>query len=121
MVYAKRLLICVVLGFVTGVLCYLAAQSKGIEFTPAIIWSTIFNRVFIGFAIGISAWRMHYLIHGVVIGILFSLPMAFAASDTGGCGSFFLILIAGAVWGFLIELFATAVFKAPMKVMQASE
>ena len=60
MVYTKRLVICIILGFVAGILCYLAAKSSGIPLTSGITWSTIFNRIFIGFAIGVSAWRMHF-------------------------------------------------------------
>jgi len=118
MVYTKRLIICIILGFIMGILCYLGGKWAGIEFTTGITWGTIFNRVFIGFAIGISAWKMNYLVHGIIIGLLFSIPMAFGALDQGGCNSFIVIEIFGAVWGFLIELLATLVFKAPMKLAE---
>ena len=88
--------------------------------TPGIIWATIFNRVFIGFAIGVSAWRMNFLLHGIVMGLFFSLPMSLGALDGGGFNSFIMIEIAGAIWGFLIELLATKVFKAPMKLGEAN-
>ena len=112
MVYAKRLILCIILGFITGILCYLGGKWVGITFTTGMTWGTIFNRTIIGFAIGISAWRMHYLLHGIIIGLIVSLPMAFGAPESG---SFFTLLIFGAIWGFLIELVATPIFKAPMK------
>ena len=108
MVYAKRLIICVILGFITGILCYQGGKYAGVQFTTGMMWSTIFNRTVIGFIIGISAWRMNWAIHGILIGLIGSLPMAFG-------GSFLIIMLFGALWGFLIELFATLVFKTPMK------
>jgi hypothetical protein len=120
MVYAKRLILCIILGFFTGVLCYLSAKSANIPLTPGATWSTIFNRIFIGFAIGISAWRMNYMLHGIALGLLFSLQMSLGALDSGGFNSFIMIEIAGALWGFLIELLTTKVFKAPMKLAETS-
>lgn len=120
MVYTKRLIICIILGIITGILCYLLAKSANIPLTPGLSLSTIFNRVFIGFAIGISAWRMNYMLHGIALGLLFSLPMSLGALDSGGFNSFLMTEIAGAVWGFLIELLATKVFKAPMKLAETS-
>jgi hypothetical protein len=41
-----------------------------------------------------------------------TLPMAFGGLESG---SFLIIMLFGALWGFLIELFATPIFTAPMK------
>ena len=112
MVYAKRLIICIILGFITGILCYQGGKYAGVQFTTGMMWGTIFNRTVIGFIIGVSAWRVHWAIHGIVIGLIGTLPMAFGGPEGG---SVFILLLFGALWGFLIELFATPIFKAPMK------
>lgn len=117
MVYAKRLVLCLVLGLITGFICYQGGKCAYVPFTTGLAWGTILNRTFIGFAIGISAWRMHFLLHGIILGILGSLPMAVAAPN---CSGFWALVIFGAIWGFLIELLATLVFKAPMKTAQLS-
>lgn len=111
MVYAKRLILCIILGFITGILCYLGGKYAGIQFTCGMMWSTILNRTIIGFAIGISAWRISWALHGIIIGLIVSLPMGLTAPLNG----FLAIMVFGAIWGFLIELFASVIFKAPMK------
>ena len=112
MVYAKRLILCIILGFICGWLCYLGGKNAGVQFTCGMQWSTIFNRTVIGFIIGVSAWRMHWALHGILIGLIGTLPMALGGLESG---AFLIIMLFGALWGFLIELFATLLLKAPMK------
>ena len=115
MVYAKRLGIAVVLGIICGLLCGVGGITFVENFTRAMMWGAIFNRAFIGFAIGISAWRLGWFSHGIVIGFLGTLPMAMY----GDVGGFIKISLFGILWGFLIELFTTVIFKAPMKKVEA--
>jgi uncharacterized membrane protein len=80
------------------------------------------NRTFIGFMIGISCWRMHWALHGIIIGLLGSLPIAAPlVGKSSTVMGFVLIMIAGIVWGFLIELLTTVVFKAPMRTIEAAK
>ena len=74
-------------------------------------WAVILSRALLGFAIGISAWRVNWAIHGIVLGILFSLPGAADAvwNHTGAAG-FWGWIVSGLVIGFLIELFASPIF-----------
>ncbi|MBU1936329.1 hypothetical protein KKG05_02940 [bacterium] len=112
MVYGKRLGIAVVLGIICGLLCAVGGKTAlGDAMTTPMMWGAIFNRAFIGFAIGISAWRLGWFLHGIVLGFLGTLAM----SVYGGVGDFFMMSAFGILWGFLIELFTTVIFKAPMK------
>lgn len=115
MVYPKRVIIASVLGIICGILCWLGGKFFiDVEFTPAIIASIILNRALIGFFIGISGWKIHYLLHGVIIGAIGTLPLAVY----GGISEFITMTLFGIIWGFLIELFTTKVFKAAIKFSQ---
>ena len=75
--------------------------------------SSIGNRILIGFVIGISAWRIHYLLHGALIGLIVTLSMSIGILLDSVTG-FFVFTVFGLIYGFLIELFATKIFKAKM-------
>jgi hypothetical protein len=112
----KRLVICTILGLIAGLLCFLGGKyAAGVGFTTFAALATVANRGFIGFAIGISRWRIPWFLHGIIIGILGTLPAAFPILDYPGMlKGFLMYLVGGAVWGFLIELFAL-LFGAKMK------
>lgn len=113
MTYLKRVVIATILGVICGILCWLGGIFiADMEFTTAVIASIILNRAIIGFFIGISGWKIHYLLHGVIIGAIGTLPLAVY----GGVSEFITMILFGIIWGFLIELFTTKVFKAPIKV-----
>jgi hypothetical protein len=63
--------------------------------------------------IGISAWRIHYLLHGAFMGLIVTLSTALGILIQSISG-FLMFTIAGIIYGFLIELFATKIFKAKM-------
>lgn len=75
--------------------------------------SSIGNRILIGFVIGISAWRIHYLLHGTLMGLIVTLSISIGILLDSVAG-FLMFTVAGLIYGFLIELFATKVFKAKM-------
>lgn len=112
MVYGKRLTGTTLLGVLAGVLCWQGGASAGIVYTPAMIAGTILNRSFIGFVLGISALRWPYLVHGALLGVFGSLPMAVFSPDARGA---IMLTLYGALWGALIELIATKALKAPMR------
>jgi hypothetical protein len=109
----KRVIACTLFGIIAGILCWLAGQylfKLGITFTTGIILGIILNRAFIGFTLGISGWRTNWAFHGVVIGLLGTLPLSIYAIDNpNGLSGFLMLELAGGVWGFLIELGALAV------------
>jgi len=110
MVYAKRVVSTTLLGVVAGILCWQGGASVGIVYTPALIAGTILNRTFVGFVIGISDIRWHYLAHGALIGTLGSLPMAMFSVDVRAA---IMLTVYGALWGLLIEIAATKALKTP--------
>lgn len=119
MVYAKRLIIAVILGMIFGLVCaYASKSSLPVEDRSMIMCMIALNRTFIGFMIGISCWRMHWVLHGIIIGLLGTLPIAASMfGDPAKVTGAILFLVAGIVWGFLIELLTTVVFRAPMRAI----
>jgi hypothetical protein len=110
---AKRVLACTLFGFVAGIICWVGSYVAGglpAEFSVGMILAIIFNRAFVGFAIGVSGWRAPWPLHGVVIGLAGSLPVSiYPLLTPGGALGFVMYELAGGVWGFLIELGARAV------------
>jgi len=116
MLYKKRLIIATLFGVISGFICWGLASSSGPQpwFFAA---STILSRTLIGFAVGISIIKIKWWLHGMVMGFIFSLPMAFFAFYVPGRETYIFLgtLIMGVIYGFFIELFTTVVFKAGAK------
>jgi len=115
---ALRLVVSVILGAVAGVACWqLGKSSVPMPMTLGMILGTIVNRTFIGFAIGISGWKnTHYLLHGLVMGLIFSLGISlYPLIDQGNVGGFVALELAGAFYGVVIEFVVTKLLKAPIE------
>lgn len=116
----KRLIIATLSGVLFGLVCYGFASSNEYELAWPIAAQIISSRTLIGFAIGISCLRLyHWSIHGLVIGLLFSLPMAFSGlvAEVPGFSKtemFTATVVMGVIYGFLIEVITTVIFKAKM-------
>lgn len=104
-----RVVLTTILGFIFGWVCYFLSKSGG-PLNASLMWSIIFSRTLLGFVIGISSLRMNYLLHGIILGIIVSFPMALASAIMSA-SVFWGTLIAGAVYGFLIELITNLVIK----------
>jgi len=113
LVKGKRVFWSTVLGLVAGILCYLMSRGSVNPYPGWMVFTTILNRTLIGWCIGTSGLRWHWIRHGIFWGLLISLLMAVPAWGAGSFRGFYLLMIAGAVWGLLIELFTGKVFKAP--------
>jgi len=110
---AKRIIIATILGLIAGILCYMGSKSSArVEYNIAMTMETIFNRMVIGFLIGVSGWKMKWALHGIIMGFIGGAPL-WLASIQGGITALIIMLVASIVWGFLIELIVTKVFKAP--------
>jgi hypothetical protein len=115
----KRVVIATVSGLVFGVLNWLlAAFAASMPLPRSGIATIILGRALLGFVIGNSAWRMRWWLHGLLLGFIVSLPAASAVrmmSTPLGMSpdvAPVLVLLLGLVFGFLIELITSVVFKA---------
>ena len=111
----KRLIVCLIGGVIAAFICIMGMKSGGrVELTTTILLSGIGNRILSGFVIAISCWKMNYLLHGALIGLIVTFSSSIIMLPDNMTG-FLMYTIAGMVYGLLIELCATKVFKAPMK------
>jgi hypothetical protein len=115
----KRLVISTLLGVVFGFVCYGLASSGQNEISLILALNIILGRTLIGVAIGISRFPCkHWALHGIIMGFVFSLPAAFGAmlgpEKTGFTHAMLFVstLVMGVIYGFLIELITSVVFKA---------
>ena len=113
MVSGKRVFWSTILGLIAGIICYLMGKGSVDPYPAWMALVTVLNRTLIGFVIGISGLRGHWAAHGILWGLLISLLLAIPALGEGSTQGFFMLMIGGAVWGFLIELLTSKVFKAP--------
>ena len=113
----NRLLICIIGGIIAGIICSVGGHLSGniAEFSFLLIADTFFNRLMLGFIIGISRLKINYLLHGMLIGFLVSLISSISFLEDGITG-FLFFTTAGIIDGLLIELIATKVFKAGIEV-----
>ncbi len=114
----KRIVIATLLGVVFGFVCLGFAASNPQSTVPMpVALQIIFSRTLIGFAIGISSLRINWAIQGILFGLLFSLPMGFSnmMADIPGftkTSMFVATNVMGMIYGFLIELITSVLFKA---------
>jgi len=107
---AVKILVATILGFIAGIVCWRLASSGG-PLEANLAWSIILSRTLIGFVIGISAWKINYLLHGILIGLILSIPMAFAGEAMKGGKVFWGTLIMGIIYGFFIALITNLVVR----------
>jgi hypothetical protein len=115
----KRLWVATLSGVLFGLVCFgLASSGSGTLSWPVAV-QLITSRTLIGFAIGISRLSFgHWAIHGLLMGLFFSLPLAFSglmAPETpefSKTAMWFWTVILGMVYGLLIEVITSLFFKA---------
>jgi hypothetical protein len=113
MISAKRVAIATILGVVFGFVCmYLATANPNATepVTTAMKWTIVVSRGLIGFMIGISALNLKWYLHGILLGAIGSIPMAAATMDRPMIALSSGLM--GIVYGFLIELITSVLFKA---------
>ena len=122
MAKAKRIIIASLSGVLFGMVCYLFASSGDYELAWPVAAQIITSRTLIGFAIGISCWKIHHWsLHGLFMGLVFSLPLSFSglmAPEVEGftkTSMFVWTAVLGMGYGFLIEVITSVIFKAKMK------
>jgi hypothetical protein len=104
----KRLIYSVFLGILAGLFCYFGGKyGAGMVFTKRMIAGALLNRAMIGFVIGITSWKLNYLLRGAVIGILVSAITAVYAPLQGAI----MFTLFGMVYGILIDWIVTGPLK----------
>ena len=113
MLSAKRVVLATIFGLVFGLVCmYLASASpEGEPMTTGIKLSIVVSRMLMGFMIGISALKLRWYLHGIILGAVGSIPMAVATMEDPLIALSSVIM--GIIYGILIELLTTVAFKSP--------
>ena len=108
----SRVLTTTILGVVFGGICMLLSEySFQVPFWPMGV-SLLLHHTVMGFAIGASALKINWAAHGILWGVLFSIFLSISVLGRFG-GFWAAALIVPIIWAFLIEVFATKVFKQP--------
>ena len=115
----KRLIISTLLGVMFGFVCFGFASSGQNKISALLALNIILGRTLIGTAIGISRFPCkHWSLHGIIMGFVFSLPAAFGVMlgpdnpDFNHTMLFVSTMVMGVIYGFLIELITSVIFKA---------
>lgn len=116
----KRVLICLLGGAISATFCVLGRQViyGFAEMTMNTVAHTIANRLLLGFVIGISGWRINHLVHGALLGFLFSISVSIGYLPEGTI-DFAAYILAGTFYGVFIEWLSTNLFSAPMSLSRA--
>ena len=115
----KRIIVATLSGVLFGFVCLsLAWSSSGTLAWPVAV-QLIVSRTLIGFAIGISSITLrHWAIHGMVMGLIFSIPLAFSglmapeSPELSQAAMFSWTLVLGIIYGLLIEVITSVAFRA---------
>ena len=111
----KRIVIATLFGLAAGAICAAGTFYAGmLKFSVvALVW-ILLNRAVMGFAIGVSALKLHWAWNGVAVGLVVGSIFSYSLFMDAGAGWLALINAAvNGVFGLLIELFTTVVFKQP--------
>jgi hypothetical protein len=115
----KRVIVATLSGVLFGLVCFAFASSGPDPLPLPVALQIIASRSLIGFAIGISSLALgHWTVHGLVMGLLFSLPLAFSglmapeSPDFSKTGMWVATVVLGMIYGLLVEVITTLLFKA---------
>jgi len=118
----KRIIVATLSGVLFGFVCFGLASSAPGELAWPVALQIIVSRALIGFAIGISCISLgHWSLHGLVMGTIFSLPLAFSglmapeSPEYSKAGMFIWTIVFGMLYGLLIEVITSLFFKAKIQ------
>ncbi len=118
----KRVIIATMSGILFGFVCYGFASSGPAPLPAAVGFQIIASRALIGFAIGISCLSaIHWSFHGLMMGLFFSLHLGLSGlmapenPEFSAASMFMWTIILGMVYGLLIEVITSLLFKAKIK------
>ncbi|HEX6906619.1 MAG TPA: hypothetical protein VF154_08445 [Terriglobales bacterium] len=117
----KRIGIATACGVAAGLLCVSGGAILGLKVTPVFFGWAMLNRTLLGFVIGISALRLHWALHGPVMGLVVGSLFSYSLWMLGDPAWIVPAVLAGSmIFGIGIEFFTTVVFKQPQKVSAVS-
>ena len=118
----KRIIIATLSGVLFGFICFGLASSGPEKLACPVAIQIIASRTLIGFGIGISCLSLvHWSIHGLIIGMIFSIPLAFSglmapeSLEYSKTSMFIWTIVLGMIYGLLIEVIASLIFKAKIQ------
>lgn len=113
MLTPKRVIIATICGIIFGFVCWYMATSGPNETEP-LSWpiqlNIILSRTLLGFMIGISALKIQWWAHGIILGLIASIPMA--VSVLGDTMILIGTFVMGMIYGFMTELITSVIFRA---------
>lgn len=120
MLSSKRVVIATLCGLVFGFVCWYLATSnpEAKELAWTIQLNIILSRTLMGFMIGVSALKIRWWGHGLLLGFIGSIPLA--VSVLGDHLIFVGTFVMGMIYGFLTELITTVLFKAKSAAYQGT-
>jgi hypothetical protein len=102
---SKKVVVTTILGLGMGLWGYFGGSWCGVQFTLGQMLTLVFTEMLMGFVIGISAWKINYLLHGLLIGLIVNFPMSLGAIDFD-VNSIYVLIGLGCGWGVFIEWLA---------------
>jgi hypothetical protein len=116
----KRIVVATLFGLLAGSICSVLTFSSGyLKFTAVALGWILLNRTVMGFAIGASALKLHWAWNGIVTGLIVGEIFSYYLFMNFGWKALAFTPIGNALFGFLIELFTTKLFKAPAFALPA--
>jgi hypothetical protein len=118
----KRIIVATLSGLLFGFVCFGLASSGPGGLAWPVALQIILSRTLIGFAIGISCISIGpWAVNGLVMGLIFSLPLAFSglmapeSAEFSKASMFLWTVVLGMIYGLLIEVITSILFKARIK------
>ena len=115
MTRTRRIIVATLMGLVCGFICMGLASSSSGKLDWPVAAQLVASRTLMGFAIGTSCLRLgHWALYGLVLGGLFSVPLAFGGLlapdmvEFSKWGLFLWTVILGMIYGLLTEVVTSA-------------
>lgn len=111
----KRIVIATLFGLVAGVICATGGFAGGLfKFSIITLLWVLLNRAVMGFVIGISSLKLHWIWNGILLGLIVGSIFSYSLFMNGGPVLLpFINFLVNGLFGLMIEFFTTKVFKQP--------
>ncbi len=118
----RRIVIATACGVVAGLICVSVIALQGPRVTPAFFGWALLNRTLLGFVIGISTLRLHWALHGVLMGAVVGSLFSYSQWMLGNPAWVVPAVLAGSmIFGLGIEFFTSVVFKQRQQLPVSAE